>query len=808
MKKLLTTISIYLIVLTQQVIAQAGSSVISGKISDNDGEPLHGASVTIEKTFLGATSGPDGSYTFSGLHDGNYTLRFSFIGYETQTRETELKGKAVADIVMKPLSYMTGEVMINATRAGSKTPLAYSTIDRELLEKSNVSQDMPYLLSLTPSMVETSEAGTGIGYTGMRIRGTDANRINVTIDGIPLNDPESHTVFWVDLPDLASSVDNIQIQRGVGTSSNGAGAFGATVSIQTLNPSIEPSAEVSTSYGSFNTIKYSVSASTGMLGDKFAVQMRYSDIKSDGYIDRTWSDHRSAFVSGMFRNKRSLLKANIILGEEHTGLGWWGVPKDSLVVNRTYNPAGEYTDESGNLQYYRNESDNYNQDHYQLIYSLNAGNHLTFNTALHYTRGKGYYEEYREDQEITGYGINPFDIGGNTISSTDIIRRKWLDNHFYGLVYSLNYRRNKVELTAGGGLNSYLGDHYGTVIWMRNAGNTEKDYRWYFNESVKSEFNVYGKINYGLSEQTRVFGDLQYRFIDYNMKGFDDDQKDLGRNQVYGFFNPKAGIFHSINDNQDLWLSLAVANREPTRSDFKEAAGDPAATPRPETLYDVEGGYKLRSGKSALGVNLYGMFYRDQLVPTGELSNVGYPIMTNVAESYRMGVELSASIKLFERLTWNSNVTLSRNKIRNFTEHYIDYNTSDWSSQYLSRELGLVDIAYSPSQVFTNEIAFERGVFGIRLISKYVGKQYFDNTMSEERSIDPYFVNNLRVDVSPRMRNIEGLEMQLFVNNLFNTEYENNAYGGNWYEDGAEKTWSYYFPQAGINYMLRVAIRF
>lgn len=808
MKKLLATLSFCLIILFHPAYGQAGKSGISGKITDIGGLPLQGAGITIKNTFLGVISGQDGSYSFSGLHDGSYTLNISFIGYEMQTHEVNLKGHAVVDVAMKPLSYMTGEVMVNATRAGSNTPLAYSTIDRDILTKTNVSQDMPYLLSLTPSMVETSEAGTGIGYTGMRIRGTDANRINVTIDGIPLNDPESHTVFWVDLPDLASSVDNIQIQRGVGTSSNGAGAFGATVSIQTLNPASEPSAEVSTSYGSFGTMKNTVSASSGMLADKFAVQMRYSDIKSDGYIDRTWSDHKSAFLSGMFRNKKSLLKANVILGEEHTGLGWWGVPKDSLETNRTYNPAGEYTDENGNLQNYKNESDNYNQDHYQLIYSLNAGDHLNLNTAFHYTRGKGYYEEYREDQELTGYGMSPFESGGLTISATDLIRRKWLDNHFYGLVYSLNYSKNRIEFTAGGGLNSYLGDHNGTVIWMRNAGNSEKDFQWYFNKSRKSEINVFGKINYALSEQTRIFGDLQYRYIDYDMQGFDDDLKDLSQYHSYGFFNPKAGIFHEITGNQDAWLSFAVANREPTRSDFKEAAGDPAATPRPETLFDVETGYKLRSGKSAFGINIYGMFYRDQLVPTGELSNVGYPIMTNVAESYRTGIELTASLKLVEQLTLNSNFTLSRNKIKDFTEHYTDYNTSDWSSQYLSRELGLVDIAYSPSQVFTNEIAFKTGILGISIVSKYVGKQYFDNTMNEERSIDPYFVNNLRFDITPALRSIEGLELQLFVNNLFNAVYENNAYGGNWFEDGSEKTWSYYFPQAGINYMFKLGIRF
>lgn len=797
----------YLICLAVSSFAQESSS-ISGRVTDPAGQPLAGAAVTILNTSFGVTTGNDGTFRFTGLKNGSYSLRISFLGYVAKTKEVNLRNEANVEITLNPSTYMTGEVLVNATRAGDHAPLAYSAIDREVLQKSNFTHDMPYLLSLTPSVVETSEAGNGVGYTGMRIRGTDANRINVTIDGIPLNDPESHTVFWVDLPDLASSIDNIQIQRGVGTSSNGAGAFGATVSLQTTNPSAEPSAELSSSYGSFNTLKNMVSASTGMIADRFAVQMRYSDIHSDGYIDRTGSDHRSAFLSGLYRTEKSLLKANIILGEEHTGLGWWGVPKDSLATNRKYNPAGEYTDESGMIRYYENESDNYNQDHYQLIYSHKAGNYLNLNAALHYTKGKGYYEEYREDQDLEEYRLSPFSIGGEVISSTDMIRRKWLDNDFLGLVYSANFRKNRWDLTAGGGLNTYLGDHFGTVIWMRNAGNTEKDYQWYFNRSTKSEFNLYGKINYGLTDQTRIFGDLQYRYINYDMQGIDDDLKDLSQQHEFGFFNPKAGLFHSINTNQDVWLSFAVANREPTRNDFKEASGDPEATPRSETLYDIETGYKLRTGRSSFSVNLYGMFYKDQLVPTGELSDVGYPIMTNVKSSYRMGVELSGAIRISERFTWSPNLTLSRNKIKNFTEYYLDYNTTDWSSQYLNKSLGLVDIAYSPSQVFTSDLAYESGIFGIHFITKFVGKQYFDNTMNEERSIDPYLVNNLRIDFSPVIRNIKGLDLQLMVNNIFNEIYENNAYGGNWYEDGVEKTWAYYFPQAGINYMLRLGIRF
>jgi iron complex outermembrane recepter protein len=794
---------------TNHASAQANISVIKGRVTDLNDSALPGASVTINNTFLGVHTNSNGDYSFSGLKDGVYSLRFSFVGYEPQVRDVTLNGISELNITLIAKSYMTEEVLINATRAGEHSPLAYSTISKELLKNQNTGQDMPYLLSLTPSLVETSEAGNGVGYTSLRIRGTDGNRINVTIDGIPLNDPESQQVFWVDLPDLASSVENIQVQRGAGTSSNGAGAFGATISIQTANIENEPFAEVNSSLGSFNTIKNMVSAGTGLMGGKFALQMRYSDLKSDGYIDRTGSDHRSAFLSGIYRTEKSRLKANIILGEEHTGIGWWGVPKDSLATNRRYNPSGEYTDGSGNIRYYNNESDNYVQNHFQLIYNLKIDNVLSFNSALHYTKGKGYYEEYREDQKLSDYGMGSIIIGGSVISKSDLIRRKWMSNDFYGLVYSLKYQKAKIEAVAGGGMNLYLGDHYGTLIWMRNAGITEKDYRWYFNDSRKSEISLYGKVNYSLSDKTSIFGDLQFRHVLYKLTGVDDDLKGIGQEHQYGFFNPKAGVFYSITQNQDAFFSFSVANREPTRSDFKEAAGDPASTPKPETLYDSELGYKLRTGKSTFAVNMYGMIYRDQLVPTGELSNVGYSIMTNVDKSYRIGIELSAGLRLSEHINWNLNMTLSRNKIADFVEYYTDYNTSDWSSQYLSKNLGEVDIAYSPSKTGTSDITYTlfKG-FDLHLISKYVGKQYFDNTMNRSRTIDPYFVNNFRIDVTPRVKNLKGLELQFLVNNFLNKAYENNAYGGNWYEDGNEKTWSYYFPQAGTNVMLRVGVKF
>jgi iron complex outermembrane receptor protein len=344
---------------------------------------------------------------------------------------------------------------------------------------------------------------------------------------------------------------------------------------------------------------------------------------------------------------------------------------------------------------------------------------------------------------------------------------------------------------------------------MRNTGNTEKDYQWYFNNSRKGEISLYGKVNYSLSDKTSIFGDLQYRYVQYTMTGTDDDLKNIGQEHKFGFFNPKAGMFFSITPNQDAYFSFSVANREPTRSDYKEASGDPGATPKPETLYDAEMGYKLRTGKSSFSVNLYGMFYRDQLVPTGELSNVGYSIMTNVDKSYRLGLEMSAAIRLSDFIGWNVNLTLSRNKITNFVEYYIDYNTSDWSSEYLSKNLGVVDIAYSPSEIWTNDFTFtfSRGL-NLHLISKFVGKQYFDNTMNSDRTINPYFVNNIRIDLAPRVKNMKGIEFQLLVNNFLNEIYENNAYGGNWYEDGIEKTWAYYFPQAGINYMFKIGVKF
>jgi iron complex outermembrane receptor protein len=791
------------------VAMQDKGSVISGLVTDEEERPLSGASITIENTFLGTHSGTDGTFLFDRLQDGTYKVRFSFIGYEPKVTEVRLEGRYELNISLIQKSFLAGEVIINATRAGTNTPLAYSTLDSEILRKQNTGQDIPFLLSLTPSLVETSEAGHGIGYTNLRIRGTDASRINVTIDGIPMNDSESQQVFWVDLPDLASSVDNIQVQRGAGTSSNGAGAFGATVNIQTKNPENEPFAQLSATYGSFNTFKRMIAAGTGLLADRLAFQIRFSELQSDGFIDRTGSSHRSAFINGVFRTGRSHLKANVILGQEQTGIGWWGVPKEMLPVNRRYNPAGEYTDDNEIVRHYGNESDNYKQNHFQVIYGYRFSDVLNLNIALHYTDGKGYYEEFKEDANFSEYGLSDVNIGDTVISLTDLVRRKWLSNDFYGLVYSVRYKKEKIEATLGGAANHYTGDHYGDIIWMRYAGILEKDHQWYLNNGRKREISIYGKADYMVTDRISFFADLQYRYINYRMTGPDDDLKDLAQKHSFGFFNPKAGLFLNINPNQDAFLSFSVANREPSRADFKEAAGDPNSTPKAETLYDTEMGYKLRGKKYSAAIYLYAMVYKDQLVPTGELSSTGYPIMTNVEKSHRLGIEFITSLRPVEYFNWDFSLTLSRNKIPDFEEYYIEYNTSDWSEEYRNKNLGTVDIAYSPSVTGTSDLNFKiLKNTELHFISKYVGKQYFDNTMNAERSIDPYFVNNLRIDFDPVIRGIKGAEFQLLINNILNHKYESNAYGGNWYEDGIEKTWSYYFPQAGIHFMLRGSFTF
>jgi len=791
------------------VTGQRFSGMITGRITDEAGAPMAGASVVIESLRAGVAADNDGRYALRGLRDGTYSLRISFTGYEPLDTVVDVRGITVADASLREGLFMAEEVIVRASRAGNRTPMAHSTVHASELRERDLTRDMPYLLSLTPSVVETSDAGNGIGYTSLRIRGTDASRINITIDGIPLNDAESQQVFWVDLPDLASSAGSIQVQRGVGTSTNGAGAFGASVNISSMTLPADPGAAAELSYGSFNTMRASARAWSGMVDDRFSMMVRASGISSDGFVDYSASNLKSAMVTGIWSGPADRIRFNMITGSETTGISWWGVPADVLPVNRRYNPAGEYVDAKGVIRYYEDETDVYTQNHYHLFHTHLFTGHVSLNTGLHLTAGRGYYEEQKSDINPFEYGISDMFPSDPIINELDIVQQKWLGNHFYGAVWSLIKQGNRSEWTFGGALNRYDGDHYGRIKWLEYPGNLVPGHEWYRNNGLKDELNVYGKVNAGVSGSLNAFLDLQLRHISYRFEGPDDDIKDLTGSHRFTFFNPKAGLFWSNGSGSEAFVSAAVAHREPTRTDYKDAAGDAAATPGRERLTDFEGGYTFRNSRAALGVNLYYMWYNDQLVPTGKISNTGYPIMTNVPVSYRTGVELSGSYRPSPVAALRMNLTLSRSRIRDFMNYYFNYNTDDWSEEYLFSDLGTVDIAYSPRVTGSAELEInpvER--FSVRLTGKYVGKQYFDNTMNPDRTIDAYFVSNMAAAYSIELKKAGELTFRFMINNLFNTMYENNAYGGMWTEDGTEKTWAYFFPQAGINYTAGIALSF
>ena len=788
---------------------QRDRGIITGVVTDTGGRPLAGASVIIDSLKAGVATGNDGRYTLRGLRDGTYALRISFIGYESFDTVVAVKGSAVADVSIKEALFVTQEVIVRSSRAGSRTPMAHSMIGAAELRANDMTRDMPFLLSLTPSVVETSDAGNGVGYTSLRIRGTDASRINITLDGIPLNDAESQQVFWVDMPDLASSTGSIQIQRGVGTSTNGAGAFGASVNISSITPPEDPGSESGFSYGLFNTVRASARAWTGLLGERFNMMVRASLIGSDGYIDHSASDISSAMVTGIWSAPSNRLRFNILTGSERTGISWWGVPAEILPENRRYNPAGEYTDGNGELQYYENETDNYKQNHYHLFYTHLFSGQMSLNAGLHLSTGTGYYEEYKSNTDPSEYGINGLTYDGLAVTETDLVQRKWLENYFYGAIWSLVKQGTIAEWTLGGALNRYDGDHFGRIIWMEYPGNVIPDYEWYRNNGLKDEFNIYGKVNAKVTGGLNAFLDLQYRHIGYHFDGPDDDMKDLTASHLFRFFNPKTGLFWSNGRGSDAFVSVSVAHREPTRADFKEAAGDVDATPRQERLTDFEAGYNFGNTKLAVSINVYYMLYHDQLIPTGKISSTGYPIMTNVPESYRTGVELSGNYRPSPLAALKMNLTISRSRINDFRNYYFNYNTSDWSEEYTWSDLGRVDIAYSPRITGSAEVEINP-VENLTLImtGKYVGKQYFDNTMSKYRMINPYFVSNVSAGYKIPLKGSDELMLRFMVNNLFNASYENNAYGGMWAEDGAEKTWAYFFPQAGINYTAGISLSF
>lgn len=786
---------------------------ISGRITDENGSPLVGATVTIENSLQGTTSSLDGSYLIKKLKSGVYTISVSFIGFEQKSVEVNLDKDLVLDFVLKTSSILGEEIVVSATRASSRMPIAQTTMSKEDIRKTSVGQDIPYLLEMMPSVVATSEAGAGIGNTALSIRGSDMSRINVTVNGIPLNDAESQGVYWVDLPDFTSSVDNVQVQRGIGTSTNGAGAFGATINFQTATLSHEPFTNIDLQSGSFGTWRTSAKVGTGLIDNRFSFEGRFSQLKSNGYIDRGTSDDRSMFLTGAWHTSKSLLRFNLIHGEEHTGITWTGTPGYMLDSIRTYNPEGVYLDPQGKTHYYKDHKDNYTQTHYQLIYSNQLSSQFSLSGALHLTQGAGYYEEYRDDSlkgnSFSDYGLpNPV-IGGKTIKKSDMIRQKWLDNNFYGATLSLNYHQRAIDATIGGGWNQYDGNHFGKILWSEINDGIPDNYEWYRNKAKKTDYNMFSKITWQLSNNLSVYGDLQYRLINYDLKGPNDDFVSLDQSHEWNFFNPKAGTMYKISSTQDIFFSFGVGHREPAREDLL----DTTQTPNPERLFDYELGYSLKLPAFDLGINLYYMDYKDQLVLTGKLSDVGYPLKINVPSSFRTGVEVAASIKPLSWLRWNLNSTLSINRIKNFVEYVELYdNSNDWNPDgQQENRLGDTPISFSPSVVGASQIIVNPiKNLGLSIISKYVGEQYYDNTGNAARRLDGYFVNNFKVDYSFKLKSVKAINIQLFVNNLFNLKYIANAwvYRAHFANGDPEYREDGFFPQAGRNFMVKLGVEF
>ncbi len=683
------------------------------------------------------------------------------------------------------------EVTVSAIKAKIDTPVSFVNLSKENIEKTNLAQDIPILLKNTPSVVTHSDAGAGIGYSSIRIRGSDQTRVNVTINGIPYNDSESMQVYWVDLPDFASSIENIQIQRGVGTSTNGPGAFGGSINIQTNSASENPFFEINNTLGSFGTVKNSVGFSTGFI-DNFELSGRVSRIKSDGYIDRSGSNLRSYFLQGVYRDENTLIKILNFAGHEITDQAWYGVDSSTLETNRKYNMAGEYYDEFGNTLYYEDQVDNYKQNHLQIHWNQIYQNGWNSNFGIHFTNGKGFFENYN-----LGYG------------SSDYIDRRWLDNDFYGILYSLNKKTEDFNANIGGSLNKYNGIHYGEYLWYDQINSTVNRFdfkeKFYDDFGDKGEFNIYAKIDYYITDKLTLYGDLQFRNIKYEagisanstLTGYIEDGFE-NLDKSFNFFNPKFGLFYDLNDNNNLFFSFARAHREPTRTDYANG------NPNEEKLDDFELGWKLNSNNLALSLNAFYMIYEDQLVLTGQRDINGYEIRRNIGESYRLGIEFDSSVKLNNKLNIETNFSLSENKNKDF------YSTFDGNL----KNFGNTDLAYSPNLIVNNILNFNpnKKVL-ISLRSKYVGEQFFAQTNSPISKLESFFINDINFVHDIDLPNIsDDIKFKVLVNNLF--DYKYSAYGGYYsydiQEDDQIKTYegTYYYPQSGINILVGLDVKF
>lgn len=714
---------------------------------------------------------------------------FCLVSYSIQAQTNISKDTLSSEIL--------DEVLVQAVRANNKTPMAFSNLNKKDLAKRNLGQDIPVLMNFMPSVVTTTDAGNGVGYTGIRVRGSDGTRINVTINGIPYNDAESHGSFWVNMPDFVSSVENLQLQRGVGTSTNGSGAFGASLNLLTDAYAYEANGEISNSFGSFNTRKHTAKFSTGLINNTFELTGRLSNLYSDGYIDRASSKLNSYFLQGTFINEGTLIKALVFGGKEKTYQAWNGIDAETLKTNRTYNSSGAYYDDNGQLQFYNNETDNYQQDHYQLHWNEKWNTNWNTNIAVHYTKGFGYFENYKPNENLfDDYGITPIEVNGEIKEASDVIRRKYLDNYFYGITFSAQYIKDDLELLFGGAANTYDNDHFGEVLWVKTQPQKSFPQEFYRDNSKKNDINGYVKASYTFNDQWILFGDVQLRNVSYKANGDDTGLVD----DKFNFFNPKAGLTYKINPNSQAYFSYARAHREPNRTDYE------SGNPKPEQLNDFELGYRFGSEKLALNINGYYMLYKDQLVLTGALNDVGAAIRENSGNSYRLGIEIDGTWRFADKWQINPSVTLSSNK------------NVDYKAQINGElvDLGNTNISFSPNVIVGNALTYTPiNNLYVSWLSKYVGEQFMGNTDSDASKLDAYFTNDLNISYEiPLKKWFKSISFNILANNIFNVKYISNGYyytyDDDWSVPGSISTieGAGYYPQAQFNILGGISLKF
>lgn len=792
------------------------------KVVDETSSALKNATVRVGN--LTKHTNQNGIVEFSLESLNAQHLSIKHLGYK-EFNSTITSGKTNYNIQLEVNTIQSDAVFVYATRARENSATTFKNINKEEIKKNNLGQDIPYLLDQTPGVIIGSDAGAGIGYTSMTIRGSDNQRINVTLNGIPLNDAESMGSFFVNLPDFASSTESIQIQRGIGTSTNGAGAFGASLNIQTDALETKPYAELNNSFGSYNSWKNTIKAGTGLINNKFAFNTRLSRISSNGYVERATSDLKSLYIDGGLYTDKHILKATVFTGKEKTYQAWYGTPEPLLKGDRSdleryaNNNFGLYAgpeferlmnaDRRYNYYTYDNQTDNYKQTHSHLHYTYIANSAWNLNAALHYTRGAGYYEEFREDDKLSRYGIPNLVQGGTTIEKSDLVRRRWLDNHFYGTTFSANFKPTTTwNLTLGGAYNEYKGDHYGEVIKVDVYPNSSFDDKYYLNDATKKDFNTYLKADYR-KDNWLVNLDVQYRNVNYKSQGDDDKIKDFGFRDNLHFINPKAGVTYFFSPNSNLYASYAYASKEPVRKDYVE--NPRSEFPKPERMQNIEAGYRYRNESVNMGTNFYAMLYKDQLVPTGQLNDTGAELRMNIPDSYRIGWELDASWAIHPKFIWSATAALSDNKIKNFVE-YVSVLDDNW--EFVREEqfhYKSTQIAKSANTILSNNFTYiPTEQWSVSLVSKYVSRVYLDNSSAEERSIDPFSYTNLKTQYSFNALGIKNIDVLASVNNIFNAKYETSGYtwGQIFESQGTRDFYNFYYPQAGTNFMLGLNLRF